>query len=397
MSATTSPSYSEALHDSAGPGQHPIVHASLPKATGDFTRVSKHGDATLRLTAQHDNIDLPAYEVGGVVAGTVELSKTDHISTVEFKVEGHLRVIETGEDGHFDATLVSETTVLWVAEGNDSVCPSVLPFSVTLPTTFVNEGETYALPPTYSVERSGIPGFSATVQYSISAIIHKRPSLLHPAPLLHLGNTIVSTPFIYNPRTRPAHPIPPSLKYADGGFIEDSEWQRHESVIKPSPGADGLQDIVAKFYLPARRIFCGSDPIPFHLTIESDAPSLAAFQQFAPTTGNSENAGATQVQIIRQSKVHVKNAVNPNARTDMWREDYIGKGTFKIVDNSPTSMSYTGEIKVAAAEVTSFKSAGLTVQDFVSLSVTPPGANPPIVGMRKAVQVWLTTDAQDES
>ncbi|KAJ7755795.1 hypothetical protein B0H16DRAFT_1371685 [Mycena metata] len=395
--SSSPPPYFETLHDSAGHAQPPIVHArSLPAATGVFTTVSKHGDATLRLTAQHDNIDLPVYDIAGVVAGTVELTKTDHIVTVEVKVDGHLRLIETGEDGHSDTMLVSETTVLWAAEGKDSelVRPSVLPFSVTLPPTFEADGETHALPPTYSVERSGIPGFSATVEYSISAIIHKHPSILHPASLLHSGNTTVSTPFIYNPRTRPVHPVPPSLKYADGGFIDDPEWQRHESVIKSSPGADGVQDIVARLHLPARGIFCASEPIPFYLTIECDASSLAAFQQFAPTTGNSGNTGATQVRLMRQSRMHIRNPRNPDAKTDMWRDDYIGEGTFTIVGNSPTSVSYSGEIKRAAVEVTSFKSRGLMVQDFIALSVTPSSANPPIVGMRKAVQVWLTTDAQ---
>lgn len=58
----------------------------LPHYTGTFVKSSKSGDAKLRLTAQQDGVDLPVYGLGSVVEGTVELTKTDNISTVEVKV-----------------------------------------------------------------------------------------------------------------------------------------------------------------------------------------------------------------------------------------------------------------------------------------------------------------------
>jgi hypothetical protein len=41
---------------------------------------------SLRLIAQEDNISMPEYKTGDVVEGTVEIAKTDGISSVEVKV-----------------------------------------------------------------------------------------------------------------------------------------------------------------------------------------------------------------------------------------------------------------------------------------------------------------------
>lgn len=64
-----------------------VIHAhSLPQATGTFIVTSNNGNAKLRLTAQEDKIELPVYGTGGVVAGTIELTKTESISSVEVTV-----------------------------------------------------------------------------------------------------------------------------------------------------------------------------------------------------------------------------------------------------------------------------------------------------------------------
>ncbi|KAJ7167779.1 hypothetical protein C8R46DRAFT_1094112 [Mycena filopes] len=368
----------------------------FPVAAGVFT---KHGSGkvALHLSAQHAGIDLPVYGVAGVVEGAVEILKTDYITAVEVKVEGHLRLIETGEGGKSDTTLVSETAALWTQDANNSVCPLTLPFSITLPTTFEEDGETYALPPTYFVELEGIPGFSATVEYSVSAIAHKNASILHPTPLLHHGNVTVSTPFIYRSRTRPVHPIPPPLEYKGGAFIDDPEWQLHQSVIKASAGSSSfLNDITTKFYLPESGIFWGSGAIPFHLTLASDAATLAAFQNL-PTTGDAENPPATRVQLLRQSMMHIRGTATRRANIDMRHDKYIGEGTFRLVGTSPTSLAYSGEIKMASPiEATGFRSGGLFVQDFVVLSVTPPDGRKEltIVELREAIHVLLTTDPE---
>jgi hypothetical protein len=88
--APLQPSYSRTPSYSVEPGlfeQRLALNARLlPQPTGNFVKSSKGGDAKLRLTAQEDKVDLPVYGSGGLVEGTVELAKTDNISTVEVKV-----------------------------------------------------------------------------------------------------------------------------------------------------------------------------------------------------------------------------------------------------------------------------------------------------------------------
>jgi len=59
-------------------------HRSLP--SGNFIKGSKGGGVILRLNAQEDNVELPVYGMGGQVTGTVELSKTEAVQSVEVKV-----------------------------------------------------------------------------------------------------------------------------------------------------------------------------------------------------------------------------------------------------------------------------------------------------------------------
>ncbi|KAJ6538545.1 hypothetical protein DFH09DRAFT_1177180 [Mycena vulgaris] len=397
------PTFSRTPSYSAEPGlyeQRLALNARLlPQPTGNFVKSSKSGDAKLRLTAQHDKIDLPVYGTGGVVEGTVELAKTDNISTVEVKVEGRLQLKEIAEGGHADTKLCLDTVLLWIKDAHNAVCPSSLHFSLTLPTTFQYEGRSYPFPPSHTIKLKGVPGFYATIDYSVSAIINKPHSVPNIVPLvrskklgINIGNTTVSTPFVYYPRTRPAVPIPSPLLRTPGGFIERPEWKVYRSVLKAN-AKGGAQDIHVKYYLPASRIFCASSSIPFHITFESTAYSLALFLPYGPTTGTTGKLRATRIQLMRQSTVDVRGTVIHGTKTDIWRVDPIGQGTFKHAGDGPTWMSFSGEIEIEPIKVMGFRIAGLSVQDCILLTVTPPDVTKsPFVHIRETIPVRLTTD-----
>ena len=116
--------------------------------------------------------------------------------------------------------------------------------------------------------------------------------------------SIVSTPFIYYPRSRPSRGIAFPLKFSTDGFESTPEWQvvesklRSKKVVRP--------DIVTKFYTPALGVFCITQPIPFYLTLESSAVSLAAFLPFSPTATASGPRKAMRVQLMRQTTVDVR-------------------------------------------------------------------------------------------
>ncbi|KAF8195610.1 hypothetical protein K438DRAFT_1586540 [Mycena galopus ATCC 62051] len=404
------PSFSRTPSYSAEPGlyeQRLALNArSLPQAIGTFIKSSKSGNAKLRLSAQENNIGLPIYGTGGVVGGVVELTKTENISTVEITVEGRLQLKEIAEGGHTETTLCLDTVLLWMKDANNTVCPSVLPFSLTLPTTFEYNGRSYPLPPSYAIKLKGLPGFYAAIDYSVSAIMNKPNSVPNIVPLvkskklgINIGSTyvILSTPFIYYPRTRPATPIPASLRRFEGGFIESPEWKTYESVLKAKAKA-GTQDIYVKFYIPASRIFCASQAIPFHVTFESTAFSLAAFLPYGPTTGKSGKMRATRIQLMRQSTVDVRGTTTiPGTKTDIWRVDSIGEGVFRHAGDGATWMSFSGEIPIEPVKVTGFRIAGLSVMDCLLLTVNPPDVTKSaFVGIREVIPVRLTTDVWTE-
>lgn len=65
--------------------------------------------------------------------------------------------------------------------------------------------------------------------------------------------------------------------------------------------------MLAQLYIPASRIFCMSEPIPFYLTFKSTALSLAAFLPFGPvTTPYASSKRHTRIQLLRQSTVDVR-------------------------------------------------------------------------------------------
>ncbi|KAF7362595.1 hypothetical protein MVEN_00608300 [Mycena venus] len=391
--STSPPSYSDALQPgsapsySAEPGldeQRLAIHArSLPRATGTFTVSTSNGNATLRLTAQEDKIKLPVYGTGAVVAGTVELTKTDHISAVGIRVEGRVKVHELGEGGHIETPISIGTVQLW-KKGDDTSCPGTLPFSVTLPTTFHNDGRSYLLPPSHSVSLEGVPGFNADIDYTISAYIKSKKFRLP------IGSTTVSTPFIYQPRSRPAHPTPTPLECENAGFIERPGWRVFKSVVKAHPNT-GFQDINVKLYIPESRIFYPADPIPFHVTFESTASqSLEGFLPYGPIG----DLHATRLQLMRQSAVDVRGAFILDPKTYIWRNDIIGEGSFERTAEGATWLSLSGSIPIEPVKATGFKLRHFSVTDAILLTVTPPDTkNSPFVGIREVITVRLTTYA----
>jgi len=320
------------------------------------------------------------------------------------QVEGRLQLKENGEGGRTYHTLYLDKVSLWIKGANHRVCPSFLRIARTLPTTIQYEGRSYPLPPSYSVELKGIPGFCGIIDYSISAITH-------------VGNTTVSTPFLYHPRSRPVVPIPSPLLCAEAGrFVERPEWKVYRSVLKGNTKA-GVQDVDVKFYLPASRIYCASQGIPFHITFESNANPLTAFSSYGP----SSTLGATRIRIMRQSTVDATfvafaprrpnvlyhsrcsgladSSTTEGAKRGIWRTDYMGEATFSHESDGPTCMSFTGTIEIEPTlKVMGFSVPGLSVQDCIVLTVAPSEGStktkkaPPFVGIREVIPVQLTTD-----
>jgi hypothetical protein len=80
----TTPSYSAEPHEYEQ--RIALAKRLTSRPSGNFVKSSKKGDARLRLNAQEDNIKVPVYGSQGCVEGTIELLKTEHVTSVEAKV-----------------------------------------------------------------------------------------------------------------------------------------------------------------------------------------------------------------------------------------------------------------------------------------------------------------------
>ncbi|KAF6755930.1 hypothetical protein DFP72DRAFT_989989 [Ephemerocybe angulata] len=373
MSTTSLPAY-VATSDNRAPtySYEPAAHEQR------FVKQSKSGHISLRLTGQEEDVTVPVYVSNSIVEGSVELSRTEGITRIELKIEGNLKIREIGEGGHSTVKLCLENQVLW-SKGQDAPSPSMLAFSFRLPESFTFEDKTYPLPPTHGVKLSGFPGFTANIDYSVSVLINKpnTRAISSKAMGLIVGTTAVNTPFLYRPRTRPPSAVPPPLITNASGFALAPEWTLLESVL-PSR-QPGLQDIATKLYIPSNRTFYMRE---------------TTYLPLSPTAKTLNSRKSTQVQLMRQSTVDVRNIEKDGLKQDMWRVDCIGEGTIKLTADAPLWIAYNGEIKVdPEVAIAGFKAAGLSVKDCILFTVTPPEpAKCPFGDLRQVASVKLTTD-----
>ncbi|KAI8994206.1 hypothetical protein BD414DRAFT_513794 [Trametes punicea] len=387
-SFTRIPSYSAEPHDY----EQRLAWSSLPRRpVGDFVKQSKGGNVSLRLFAQEDNVSLPVYGCGDAVEGAVTLTKNEGITAVEVKIDGTLRLIEVAEGGTTTHKLCLSKVTLWSKDTDAGPCPSSLRFSLDLPTTFSDGKDTYPLPPTHDVHLSGVPGFDAIVEYGVSATVVKGKA----STLLRLGNSTVSTPFIYYPRSRPAIPLPEPMRQSldTFKFVETPEWQRWEATMNARMST--AKDIHCQLYLPASRVFSITQPVPFHIMFSSSASSLAAYLPYGPTANVlSPSKHFTRIRILRQSTVDVRNAMILGTKTDIWRVDIIGEAEFRHSGDGPDWLAFVGEVRVdEKVKVGGFKAGGLAVKDFIELSMVPPDPpKAPFREMRLVIPIRLVTD-----
>ncbi|KII86689.1 hypothetical protein PLICRDRAFT_114185 [Plicaturopsis crispa FD-325 SS-3] len=389
MSTASLPGYASSSLSRTPSYTAPHTIPGIGRPDAHFVKESKHGDVALRLAQEEDNVALPVYGSGGVVTGTVDLSaKLEGVTSVEVKIEGILRLQEVAEAGTATSKLCLDSALLWIKDrANGGICPPSLSFSLTLPATFKYGDETYPLPPMYEVHLSGVPGFRASIDYSVSAVVN-RPNTKSLFGIT-IGNTHITTPFVYSPRTRPAVPLPPPLIGKSGVPTLTPQWKLFEAFIPARfPGG---QEIISRFYVPASRTFCMSEPIPFYVVFSSSAFTLATFLPYAPSVKHKQ---CTRAQLLRQSTVDVRNTTIMGTKTDIWRVDKIGEGVFRHAGDGPDWIAFSGEVVVNdSVKVGGFKAGGLTVKDCLVLSMDPPDpARAPFKALRQQVPVRLTTD-----
>ncbi|KAI0064110.1 hypothetical protein BV25DRAFT_1914760 [Artomyces pyxidatus] len=368
------PSYSAELH----PDEHRLVGPALQRPSADFVKHSKSGGLSLRLGAQVEGAATPMFAARTPVEGIVEIAKPEGLAVVAVKIEGRIKLHEFAEGGTMTVVLCNESIPLWRKGEDAGPCPSALPFSTLLPMTFVLEDATYPLPPTFAAQLEGIPGFSANVEYTVTAFTSKTKTVV-----LGIGETTVSTPFIYRPLTRPTP-----------GLQETAEWRAHEStILMRSPGAED-ESIMCKLYVPRSHVYCLARPIPFHIAFVGSAtllPTLLA-HMLSPT-GEAPSMASTSIQVVRQATVSVKTQSVPTAMT-MWHIFSIGEGSIHRTGHGAGWAAFSGELNVNSDEtVGDFDAGCLWVKDCIVFTVTPTDAvKGPMKNTRIVIPIRLVTN-----
>ncbi|KAL5487965.1 hypothetical protein ACEPAI_6073 [Sanghuangporus weigelae] len=413
MSTASLPSYHFAPRDTEHLlASRPIVR----RPQGNFVKNSRSGGVVLRLSNQQDDATLPEYGRGGILEGTVELKNPESIQSVEVKIEGSLRLKEIAEGGTNNSSLCLDVQSLWSRDNSDGQCPESLPFILTLPMTYADGKATYPLPPTYEAHLSGVPGFTANIDYEVSAMVTRRK-----ISLFGVASTTISTPIIVRSRSRPGFPLPTPLtnNFTHPSAIHDEDWALHRGTIKAK--APRGNDIDVRLYLPALHVYSMTDPIPFHLFILSSAFSLASYLPYAPAVARASGSpsgqgsssdvsrsGVTRIQLLRQTSVDVRSIAKRTMpirgnNTDIWKTVQIGEGVFRRhgTDAKRASLgggqdwaAWSGEIIVDRnVKVGGFRASGLNVKDFIVLSMHPPDpAKSPFTDVRVVVPIKLATD-----
>ncbi|KAH8825435.1 hypothetical protein DL96DRAFT_1467234 [Flagelloscypha sp. PMI_526] len=371
--------------------------ASPQRPSAPFIKTAKAGEARLKLIGHFQQGDVPVYGNSATVTGVVEVLKPDSVTAVEVKIEGRLKLHEIAEGGSETAKLSDISITLWSKSQQAPQCPPSLPFTIPLPGTFTHDGDTYPLPPTFETKLPGMPGFTASIDYRMTAVL-SRPStsrVLAKASLFgSSGPLTLSTPFIYQPRTRPSQSLPQPLAVSpQSGFLPSPDWRCFQTIIKAK--AAGRDDIHVKFYIPISRIFHYGSKIPFHVQYESTSFSLAGFLPYGPTSQGPPSRRMTKIEVTRQTVVDVRNADMAETKTDIWRLDKIGEGTFIHTADGPTWIGFNGSIDINSSHtVPTFRAAGLTIKDSVVFTMTPLEPHKcPWRELRIVVPIRLTTDA----
>ncbi|KAF8823180.1 hypothetical protein HHX47_DHR10000253 [Lentinula edodes] len=374
-------------------------HSSL-HATGTFTK--HHGDVTVVLSEQDEDVDVPSYGRHGLLAGSIILDsslKIEDIVAVVLKVEGRIKLNISGANAASKTVkTVDEQYELWSCQTPNSsissTCPRLIPFSTILPPTFKDGNHEYPLPPSYEVNFTGIPGLYAKCTYTIRAIVKTHGSFWD-------HKQTVSTPFIYRPRKRPPQPTVAS-EFFSSIKVSPEEWFQTTSVLQARPRTK-LEPINVSIFLPAVRSFGLRDTIPYHIQLSGPISSLKKFYSCVqyepePPSPRSQSTLTMSVSLCRQVRVEVKGQA-------VWKSSIIGSGTLTALPPSveldprlshsahEMALDWEGEIRCRDdIRVGHFDAGKIAMSDFLVFSVVPKPTMGAFNSLRMIVPILLVTD-----
>ncbi|TFK40753.1 hypothetical protein BDQ12DRAFT_601824 [Crucibulum laeve] len=386
----------------------PRSRSLRPPPTSSF--IKKMGSVTLVLNEQEENVDMPSYGRHAVISGTVCFGECHTTAEVIIQIEGKLDST-ISEGGSTSFVLVKDTYTLWKDSNSLNACPSQLPFTIILPSTYQDGGESRPLPPTYEANFPGVPALFVRSSYRIHVTVRRIPNR-------KIGfwtkTKRVIVPFKYTPRTRSHRPIVPTPCFFSSVKTSPEEWYQAVATMKTRTSSQ-LSPINCHLFVPAARIYGLIDIIPFHVQLTGRVSSLKEFfssHNLDRISSADSHISATTTKANKSSKPMVRLYLLRQVAVDVagekgWRNSVIGEGTLYSVppalstcyslpmDCREENLDWEGELRVNS-DITcgSFQASNVHVKDFIALSLKPP--NPftsPLLEMQLTVPIRFVTDS----
>ncbi|KAF9451980.1 hypothetical protein P691DRAFT_662123 [Macrolepiota fuliginosa MF-IS2] len=374
---------------------------TITAAGGTYTR--KWKNMTLTLHNQPLGVRYPVCHRNGFVAGELEMKCPGSVSAVCVKLEGRV-ALSASDVGARVTRTVQEQRDLWGEEGSSNQCPGILSFSFQLPSSFMENGKSWKLPPSFEASFLGVPALFARSSYTLSILLTR---VVDYRLVSWIKQKTYAVLVEHKPRNRPTvNPIPRFDSILSSIKSLPDEWTQLVSAMEVKLGS-GMKPIDCHLLVPANTTYSLSDVIPFHIQLAS---SLGSLRELLPASScllqprqNTETKSAVgrgsaiRVSIVRQIMVEIHGEKSSRAMT-------IGTGTVWPVpptDLGRVSMSpddvcldWEGEVR-CEKEVKSggFYLGSLQVKDYIVLALSPPPVKTSqLLSMQIAHPVRFVTD-----
>ncbi|KAJ7166674.1 hypothetical protein C8R46DRAFT_265452 [Mycena filopes] len=354
--------------------------------TGNY--IKQCGRDAVILIEQDPNAEFPTYGRLARINGFVSVEERETVSEIVLKMKGKMDVMIVPEAGARTTDLVNTRHTVWSSVDSPSACPSAVPFSVTLPSSFRDyDGGSHPLPPSYDIPRNIVVGLLLKMSYTLSVTITRTRSV----QFLHKQKTI-STPFVYRITTRPWRSFQPFSDFMSDIKTSPDEFRQVLAEMKPRPGSSA-QPIDLHLFLPTVETFGLEDTIPFYIQLTGPVASLREF--LAAPHDPCGRTTTILVSLVRQITVEL------NGRTAS-RNIVVGEAN--LCSRPPdadmhdgVSLDWDGEVRSRDPDsmVGMFDAGCVRVQDFLVIELHPPETRTTreFTSLRHAHPIKLVTDS----
>lgn len=347
---------------------------------------------TLKLRDCREEDRHPSYGLGSTIRGEVALDHRRRVVAVAAKLEGRMYISGQTSKG---VTFISKERTLWESPTlNGQTCPSIMPLSMTFPTSYRERGQDrpFRLPPSFELSQPQ----RVAIIYTLQIIVTKARNV--PMIGKKLSREVdMSIHIKYRPRVRPSRPVPDSFSEVKQ---TPEDWMEDVWITKPSTNT-GNEALLARchFFFPSVRVFTASEKIPFHLRLETSPVFLHSLAKlFLPHQNPSEIEEVLNVFILRKTTVSIHG-------TSFSHNQVLGRGqmmlqstcTSKAVvseSQEPVTWSWNGELRCEVPVLnTGFSTGQISTSDYIVLSLLlPPGPLRPDLSLQRVIPIRLATE-----